>query len=208
MATFVQNPSILAPGGFGTTHTYTYACSPENTLVLIFPDESSDITSVQLTGASGTFPAADYSSGLNRSFSYSNLPSGVTGFSYTTSAAHNDAVILVYEASGSVVFDVGGDLAGSFTDTVAVTVTTTAANDLLAARWTSASGVFTPDAGYAGTAISVATIGEYNSSALGAAGSETIGGTFDNSAGGRGGYAVAYRDSGGGGDVLLGQALM
>jgi hypothetical protein len=199
MASFAQTPVVISPGGFGVTHTYSFACSPSNTMVLLLPDTAGDITGITLTGASGTFPAADYSSGLERAFSLSNLPSGVTGFSYTTAAAHSDETVVAFEAVGTVVFDAAGSMPGDFTDVVSAAVTTTAADDLLVARWGAATGVFTPDAGYAATGITNATLAEYNSSALGAAATETIGGAFDNSVGGRGGYAVAYRESGGGG---------
>jgi hypothetical protein len=195
MATFAQNPVVISPGGFGTTHNYTFSCTAGNTLVVILPDTSGDITAVSLTGASGTFPAADYSSGVDRAYSYSGLPSGVTGFSYTTTAGHNDEVAVAFEATGAVVFDAGASMPGEFTDIVSLAVTTTAADDLLVARWFSATGAFTPDAGYAATAITSAVLAEYNSSALGAAATETISGTFDNSVGGRGGHAVAYRSS-------------
>jgi hypothetical protein len=195
MATFAQTPVVISPAGFGTTHNYTLSCTAGNTLVLMFTDTSSDVTSVTLTGASGTFPAANYSSGLDRSFSYSGLPSGVTGFSYTTTAAHNDEVVVAFEATGEVVFDAGASMPGEFTDVVSVAVTTTATDDLLVARWAAATGVFTPDAGYAATSITGSILAEYNSSALGAAATETISGTFDSSVGGRGGFAVAYRSS-------------
>lgn len=195
MATFVQTPVVIAPGGFGTTHNYTFSCTAGNTLVVVFTDSSSDVTSVTLTGASGTFPAADYSSGTSRAFSYSDLPSGVTGFSYTTTSGHNDEVVVAFEASGAVVFDAAGDMPGEFTNTVSASVTTTATDDLLVARWAASTGAFTPDSGYTATAITGAILAEYNSSALGAAATETISGTFDNSVGGRGGYAVAYRSS-------------
>jgi hypothetical protein len=209
MASFVQTPTVIDPGGFGVTHTYTYACTVGNTLIVMFQDSSSDVTAVSLTGASGNLTPADYSSGLNRTYSYSNLPSGVTGFSYTTTGAHNDEVVIVMEADGVVAFDAGADQAGSFTNTISVDVTTTETDAILIAYVFAATGVFTPNASRTATGITSTKLAIYNSAALGSAGVKNIGGTFDNSVGGRGAWAVAYKDvgGGGGGATLMGQKI-
>lgn len=199
MATFAQNPVVIAPGGFGVNHNYSISCSAGNTLGILTEDVFSDITSVELIGATGTFPAADYTNGLQRAYSYSNLPSGVTGVRIVTAAGHNDVQCVVFEGTGQLSFDVGATMTPAFTATVTATVTTTATDDLLVARWIAGSDTFTPDAGYAGSAVVSSYVAEYNSSALGAAGSETISGTFSGSIGGRGGFAVAYKSAGGGG---------
>ena len=198
MATFAQNPVVLNPGGFGVNHDYSISCSAGNTLVIMTEDGTPDITSVSLLGAAGSL-TLDYTSGINRAYSYSHLPSGVTGVRIVTAAAHHDVPSVVFEGTGQLSFDVGGDMAGAFTSVVSITVTTTATDDLLVARWVAGSDTFTPDAGYTNSATAGSYNAEYNSSALGAAGSETISGTFSGAIGGRGGFAVAYKSAGGGG---------
>lgn len=207
MATFAQNPVVLAPGGFGTNHDYSISCTAGNTVVILTQDDTPDITSVTLLGASGTL-TLDYTSGVYRVYSYKNLPSGVTGIRITTSGSHTDAQSVVFEGTGQLDFDVGGDMPGDFTDIVSITVTTTAADDLFVARWVAGADTFTPDSGYAGSTVVSGFVAEYNSSALGAAGSETISGTFS-AADSRSGYAVAYKSAGGGSSpVLMGQACL
>lgn len=210
MPTFAQNPVTVAPGGFGVNHDYALTCSAGNTLIVMTEDGTPDITSVSLLGASGTFGPPDYSNGIYRVYSYPNLPSGVTGVRIVTSAGHGDVPSVLIEGTGQLAFDAAGEMPGAFTAAVSASVTTTAADDILVARWVAGSDTFTPDAGYANSATAGSYNAEYNSSALGAAGSETISGTFSGAIGGRGGIAVAYKSAGGGGgtDVLLGQAIL
>jgi len=163
-----------------------------------------DITGVTLLGASGSL-TADFNTSSLRSYSYKNLPSGVTGVRVTTTSSHTDEIVVVFEGTGQLDFDVGAVMPGDFTDVVSVTVTTTAADDLFVARWVAGADTFTPDSGYAASTVVSAFVAEYNSSALGAAGSETISGTFSASDS-RSGYAVAYKAAAGSGYTLTASA--
>lgn len=192
MSTFAQTPVVLSPGGFGVNHDYSITCSAGNSLVIMTRDYVG-ITSVTLLGASGTLTQG-YVDGSYASYGYAGLPSGVTGVRVTTSGVGNDTQAVVYEAVGSVQFDVGATMPVDFTEFVSATVTTTGTDSLLTAIWAGLGDVLTDDAGYDHSATVDAWLAQYNDTPLGAPGSETIGGTFD-AQNSRGGYAVAYKSS-------------
>lgn len=189
---------IQAPGAFGVNHDFTFAVTAGDSVAVLVEDLT-DITSFELLGASGSSLAADFSTTSSpggtrqEAWSISEVPSGVTGVRIVTAGAHNDPIVHLLHLSGAIAFDVGGSFTEDFTDVVAVGVTTTGTDSVLAALWQSLGDTFTDDAGYAHTAEVGAHIGQYNSGALGAPGAETIGGTFSAS-NPRAGFAVAYKD--------------
>jgi hypothetical protein len=189
---------IQAPGGFGVNHDFTIAITAGDS-VAVMVEDLTDITSLELLGASGSVGVPDFSTTSSpggtrqESWSISEVPSGVTGVRLVTAGAHNDPIVHLLHLEGPIALDDWGSFTEDFTDVVAVGVTTTGTDSVLAAIWQSLSDTFTDDAGYAHTAEVSSHIGQYNSSALGAPGAETIGGTFSAS-NSRAGFAVAYMD--------------
>lgn len=203
---------VVSPGGFGVNHDYSISGVLSTSTLAIIVDELTDITSVTLLGGSGTLGldnSVTSSPGGRRweLYSLTAVGSGVTGIRVTTSGSHTDPTAVICEMPGSMVFDDADYFPEDFTDIVAIPLTTTGTDDVIFAKLGSLGDTLTDNSGFSHTAETSSNMAQYNSTELGAPGTETPGGTFSGS-NSRFGYAAAYKATAGSPPVLMGQACL
>lgn len=194
----VQTKVVLS--GSTTSHSVTFDSSVTagNLVVCIFYAAPA-VSAMATTGDVSSIGSADVSTDISsfgdifQAWHRSNVPSGVTGFSFTTASATyiNICAVEISGLGASASFDASGVATATFTDTPSVSVTTTADNGAMLAWWAT-NTLSTNNSGWTNVGTS-GDILQYHTGALGAAGSKTAGMTLTAAGGGNRGLGVAYK---------------